>query len=43
MIAYRCQYELHHRAMIQMIRRKELGTVKVIQADNGQNKTKVGT
>ncbi|MEH2254057.1 Gfo/Idh/MocA family protein [Nostoc sp.] len=37
MIAYRCQYEPHHRAMIQMIRSKELGTVKVIQADNGQN------
>ncbi|MEH2465091.1 Gfo/Idh/MocA family protein [Nostoc sp.] len=37
MIAYRCQYEPHHRAMIQMIRSKELGTVKMIQADNGQN------
>ncbi|MDZ8092616.1 MAG: Gfo/Idh/MocA family oxidoreductase [Nostoc sp. DedQUE05] len=37
MIAYRCQYEPHHRAMIAMIRSKELGTVKVIQADNGQN------
>ncbi|MGF2034168.1 MAG: Gfo/Idh/MocA family protein [Nostoc sp. CmiVER01] len=37
MIAYRCQYEPHHRAMIGMIRSKELGTVKVIQADNGQN------
>jgi predicted dehydrogenase len=37
MIAYRCQYEPHHRAMIQMIRGKELGTLKVIQADNGQN------
>lgn len=37
MIAYRCQYEPHHRAMIQMIRSKELGTIKVIQADNGQN------
>ncbi|MGV0106728.1 Oxidoreductase domain protein [Nostoc sp. DSM 114160] len=37
MIAYRCQYEPHHRAMIGMIRNKELGTVKVIQADNGQN------
>ncbi len=37
MIAYRCQYEPHHRAMIQMIRSKEFGTVKVIQADNGQN------
>ncbi|MEH2151064.1 Gfo/Idh/MocA family protein [Nostoc sp.] len=37
MIAYRCQYEPHHRAMIQMIRSKELGAIKVIQADNGQN------
>ncbi|MEH2069062.1 MAG: Gfo/Idh/MocA family oxidoreductase [Nostoc sp.] len=37
MIAYRCQYEPHHRAMIGMIRNKELGTIKVIQADNGQN------
>ncbi|WP_138501819.1 Gfo/Idh/MocA family protein [Nostoc sp. PA-18-2419] len=37
MIAYRCQYEPHHRAMIGMIRSKELGTIKVIQADNGQN------
>ncbi|MEH2412794.1 Gfo/Idh/MocA family protein [Nostoc sp.] len=37
MIAYRCQYEPHHRAMIEMIRSKELGTIKVIQADNGQN------
>jgi predicted dehydrogenase len=37
MIAYRSQYEPHHRAMIQMVRSKELGTIKVIQADNGQN------
>ncbi|MBE8991727.1 Gfo/Idh/MocA family protein [Nostoc sp. LEGE 12450] len=37
MIAYRCQYEPHHRTMIQMSRSKELGTLKVIQADNGQN------
>jgi predicted dehydrogenase len=37
MIAYRCQYEPHHRAMIQMIRNKELGSVRLIQADNGQN------
>jgi predicted dehydrogenase len=37
MIAYRCQYEPHHRAMIQMIRNQELGAVKLIQADNGQN------
>ena len=37
MIAYRCQYEPHHRAMIQLIRNKEFGTVKLIQADNGQN------
>jgi predicted dehydrogenase len=37
MIAYRCQYEPHHRAMVQMIRNKEFGTLKLIQADNGQN------
>lgn len=37
MIAYRCQYEPHHRAMIQMIRNQEFGTLKLIQADNGQN------
>jgi predicted dehydrogenase len=37
MIAYRCQYEPHHRAVIQMIRSKELGSLKLIQADNGQN------
>ncbi|BAY09371.1 Gfo/Idh/MocA family protein [Calothrix sp. NIES-2098] len=36
-IAYRCQYEPHHRAIIQMVRSQELGTVKLIQADNGQN------
>jgi predicted dehydrogenase len=37
MIAYRCQYEPHHRAAIRMIRNKELGMIRVIQADNGQN------
>ncbi len=37
MIAYRCQYEPHHRAMIQQVRNKSFGTVKLIQADNGQN------
>lgn len=37
MIAYRCQYEPHHRAVTQMIRSKELGSLKLIQADNGQN------
>ncbi len=37
MIAYRCQYDPYHRAMIQIVRGKDLGTVKVIQADNGQN------
>jgi len=39
MIAYRCQYDPHHRAVIRMLRNKELGTVKVIQADNGQNQS----
>ncbi len=37
MIAYRCQYEPYNRAMIQMVRNKELGVVQLIQADNGQN------
>ena len=39
MIAYRCQYDPYHRAAIRMLRNKELGTVKVIQADNGQNQS----
>lgn len=39
MIAYRCQYDPYHRAVIQMVRNKELGPVKLIQADNGQNQS----
>ncbi len=39
MIAYRCQYDPYHRAAIRMLRSKELGKVKVIQADNGQNQS----
>jgi predicted dehydrogenase len=38
-IAYRCQYEPHHRAAIAMVRNKELGAIKLIQADNGQNQS----
>lgn len=37
MIAYRCQYDPYHRQMIQMVRSKNLGTIKLIQADNVQN------
>ena len=37
MIAYRCQYDPYHRALIDMIRSRDLGAVKVIQADNGQH------
>ncbi|MBN9681072.1 MULTISPECIES: Gfo/Idh/MocA family protein [unclassified Corallococcus] len=36
-IAYRLQYEPHHRAVIQMARNKELGTLKLFTANNGQN------
>ncbi|CAM4025531.1 Gfo/Idh/MocA family oxidoreductase [Corallococcus sp. ZKHCc1 1396] len=36
-IAYRLQYEPHHRALIRMARDKELGTLKLFTADNGQN------
>jgi len=39
MIAYRCQYDPYHRAAIRMVRNKDLGKVKVIQADNGQNQS----
>ena len=39
MIAYRCQYDPYHRAVIQMVRNKELEPVKLIQADNGQNQS----
>ena len=37
MIAYRCQYEPYNRSMIRMARNKELGVVKAIIANNGQN------
>jgi len=37
MIAYRIQYEPYNRAMMQMVRSKELGVVRTIEADNGQN------
>ena len=40
MIAYRLQYEPHHRAVIGMIRGGEFGAVKFITADNGQNQAK---
>jgi len=36
MIAYRIQYEPYNRAM-KMVRSKELGAVRMIAADNGQN------
>ncbi|WP_225413501.1 Gfo/Idh/MocA family protein [Stigmatella hybrida] len=36
-VAYRLQYEPHHRALIEMARKKELGTLKFFGADNGQN------
>jgi len=35
MIAYRCQYEPFNREMIRMAREKELGELKLIQADHG--------
>jgi predicted dehydrogenase len=37
MIAYRCQYEPHHRAVIAMARSKEFGALRLISAVNGQN------
>jgi len=37
MIAYRMQYEPHHRALISLARGKGLGTLKLFSADNGQN------
>ena len=37
MIAYRLQYEPHHRAAIQLARDKKLGALKLFSADNGQN------
>jgi predicted dehydrogenase len=37
MIAYRCQYEPHHRTLIRMTRERQLGAVKLIEATNTQN------
>ena len=37
MIAYRCQYEPHHRALIAAVRGGEHGAVRLITAVNGQN------
>jgi predicted dehydrogenase len=37
MVAYRLQYEPHHRAAIQLARGKKLGALKLFSADNGQN------
>ncbi|MBV8886439.1 MAG: Gfo/Idh/MocA family oxidoreductase [Chroococcidiopsidaceae cyanobacterium CP_BM_RX_35] len=37
MVAYRIQYEPYNRTVMQLVRRKELGVVQTIQADNGQN------
>jgi predicted dehydrogenase len=37
MIAYRCQYEPHHRMLIRMARERQLGAVKLIEATNTQN------
>ena len=37
MIAYRCQYEPHHRALIAEVRGGQHGPVRLIEAVNGQN------
>ena len=37
MIAYRCQYEPHYRALIAAVRSGQHGPVKLIEAVNGQN------
>ena len=37
MIAYRCQYEPHHRALIAAVRGGQDGPVRLIEAVNGQN------
>ena len=37
MIAYRCQYEPHHRALIAAVRSGQHGDVRLIEAVNGQN------
>ncbi len=37
MIAYRCQYEPHHRALIAALRSQQYGPIRMIEAVNGQN------
>jgi predicted dehydrogenase len=37
MVAYRLQYEPHHRMAIQLARGNKLGALKLLSADNGQN------
>ena len=37
MIAYRCQYEPHHRALVAAARSGKYGPIKLIEAVNGQN------
>jgi predicted dehydrogenase len=37
MIAYRCQYEPHHRALVAAVRSGQHGPVHLIEAVNGQN------
>ncbi len=37
MIAYRCQYEPHHRALVAAVRSNQFGPIKLIEAVNGQN------
>ncbi len=37
MVAYRLQYEPHHRKLIELARSKELGVLRAISAENGQN------
>ena len=37
MIAYRCQYEPYNREMIRLARSGELGSIRLIEAANGQN------
>ncbi len=42
MIAYRCQYEPHHREAIRLARSGEIGPVRLIEASNGQNQGPAG-
>src|SRR4051794_20355700 len=37
MVAYRMQYEPHHRELIRLARSGEFGPIRVIEASNGQN------